>query len=97
MSNIKKYIIDKSVSIRDALIRLDALSDDALTLFVTDGKRLIGTLTDGDIRRYLIKNNSLEVSVEKVMHRNFAYISPGEKNIKKLKDKTKTKKQNCKQ
>jgi len=51
-----------------------------------DKKRLIGTLTDGDIRRFLIRNGTLDASVEMVMKRNFAYISPHEKNIQKIKD-----------
>ena len=85
MKDFNKYTIDKSASIRDALVKLDALSDDVLTLFVMDGKRLIGTLTDGDIRRYLIKDGILNVSVESVMKRNFAYIGLKEKNVQKIK------------
>ena len=86
MIDIVKYTIDKSASVRDALVKLDALSNEALTLFVMDGKRLIGTLTDGDIRRFLIKDSSLNVSVDRVMKCNFSYIRPNEKNIQKIKD-----------
>ena len=86
MNNISKYAIDKSASVRDALVRLDALSPDVLTLFVMNAQRLIGTLTDGDIRRFLIKNDSLNASVEKVMNSNFCYIHPGEKNMLKIRD-----------
>jgi len=84
MNNISKYTIDKSVSVRDALVKLDSMSTEALTLFVMDKKRMIGTLTDGDIRRFLIKDDSLNVSVEKAMNRNFSFIHPGEKNIQKI-------------
>jgi dTDP-glucose pyrophosphorylase len=86
MKDFSKYTINKSASIRDALIKLDKLSGDVLTLFVMDGKQLIGTLTDGDIRRYLIKNESFSISVEKVMKRNFAFINPCEKDIQKIKN-----------
>jgi len=86
MKDFTKYTIDKSASIRDALIRLDVLSDDVLTLFVMDGKKLVGTLTDGDVRRFLIKDGQLSVSVEKAMECNFAYIGPCEKNIQKIRD-----------
>jgi len=87
MSNYSKYTIDKSVSVRDALGKLDALSDDVLTLFVMDGERLVGTLTDGDMRRFLIKDDgSLNVSIDNVMNRNFTYICSDEKNIKKLRE-----------
>ena len=84
MDDFLKYTICKSASVRDALIKLESLSDDVLTLFVMDGKRLIGTLTDGDIRRFLIKEASLNVSVEMVSKRNFCYICPGEKNVEKI-------------
>jgi dTDP-glucose pyrophosphorylase len=84
MNDFSKYTIDKSASIHDALVKLDSLSADALTLFVMNGKQLIGTLTDGDIRRFLIKNDSLSISVKDVMNRNFSYICPGEKNIQKI-------------
>ena len=86
MNDFSKYTIDKSSSIREALIRLDTLSDDVLTLFVMDGEKMIGTLTDGDIRRYLIKTGSLDVSLDKVVKRDYKYITPGEKNVQKIRD-----------
>jgi len=86
MNDFSKYTIDKSASVRDALVKLNTLSDDVLTLFVLDGKQLVGTLTDGDIRRFLIRNDSLDTLVEGVMNRNFSYIHPEEKNIQKIRD-----------
>jgi len=84
MNDFSKYTIDKSASVRDALIKLDTLSSDVLTLFVMDGERPIGTLTDGDIRRFLIEDISLKVSVEKVMKRDFCYIRENESNVQKI-------------
>ena len=86
MNDFSKYTIDKSASVRDALVKLNTLSDDVLTLFVLDGKQLVGTLTDGDIRRFLIQHDSLDTLVERVMNRNFSYIHPEEKNIQKIRD-----------
>jgi len=86
MNDRSNYTIDKSSSIREAFMKLEALSDDVLTLFVMDGNRMVGTLTDGDIRRFLIKEASLSVSVDKVMNRNFCHILPGEKNVRKIRD-----------
>ena len=90
MNDFSKYTIDKSATVRDALIKLNTLSDDVLTLFVMDGKRLVGTLTDGDIRRFLIKTDSLDLTVENVMQQNFSYIHPEDNNvdiIKKMRSK----------
>ena len=86
MNDFSKHLIDRSASLRDALVKLDALSNDVLTLFVMDGKKLVGTLTDGDIRRFLIKNDPLTTSVEEIMHRDFRFIHPDEKNIQKIRD-----------
>jgi dTDP-glucose pyrophosphorylase len=86
MNDFSKYTIDKSASVRDALIKLNSLSDDVLTLFVLDEKQLMGTLTDGDIRRFLIKDGSLNTSVENVMKCDFHYIQPDEKDIQKIRD-----------
>ena len=88
MININNHTIIKTATIRDALIKLDVLSNtsNVLTLFVLEGKSLIGSLTDGDIRRFLIQNDSLNSSVELAMNRNFNYISPKETDIRKIRE-----------
>ncbi len=86
MTDVSKYTINKNATIKEALVRLDKLSDDVLTLFVLDGERMIGTLTDGDIRRALIRNTSLDTSVEQVMNIHFKSICSNDKNIQKIRD-----------
>jgi len=86
MNNISKYTIEKVASVRDALVKLDSLSSDVLTLFVMDGLKVIGTLTDGDIRRALIRNISLDTNVEQVMHKTFRFVYPKEKNVQKIRE-----------
>jgi NDP-sugar pyrophosphorylase family protein len=44
---------------------------------VDDTNKLIGTLTDGDIRRGLIAGHSLDEPVSKVMHSRFRALTPG--------------------
>lgn len=84
MNSISKYTINIDASIKDALILLDKLSDDAHTLFVLHGKRLVGTITDGDIRRALIKDIPISTSVEDVMNKEFKYVRPQENDIQKI-------------
>ena len=50
---IGDYIINESISIREALEKLD--SNGHGILFVCNNKRLKGVLSDGDIRRYILK------------------------------------------
>jgi dTDP-glucose pyrophosphorylase len=86
MTDFTKYTIRNNATIREALIALNNLSSDVLTLFVLDStNKMVGTLTDGDIRRKLIDNCSLESSVETVMNRNFKFIREGEIDVFKIK------------
>lgn len=74
-----KYIINDKATIREALVALDGNTHDWQTLFVVDDEdRMVGTLTDGDIRRGLIKGVALEDRVSSAMHRDFKYIREGE-------------------
>lgn len=55
---------------------------DLYTLFVLDEeKRVVGTLTDGDIRRYLVSGGQLQDETYKAMHTNFSFVSVEEENI----------------
>jgi len=54
--------IEKAITLRDAMCKLDHTA--MQVLFVMDNDTLIGTLTDGDIRRYLLKGGSLDDSVD---------------------------------
>lgn len=44
-------------------------------LVVDDHNRLLGTVTDGDIRRALLRGESLENPVQRIMHRNFRFVN----------------------
>ena len=86
MEKIEKYIIGRNATIKEALIQLDKLSDNVLTLFVLDGEKMTGTLTDGDIRRALIRNVTLDASIEQVMKKSFKFVCPKEKDIRKIRE-----------
>jgi Nucleoside-diphosphate-sugar pyrophosphorylase involved in lipopolysaccharide biosynthesis/translation initiation factor 2B, gamma/epsilon subunits (eIF-2Bgamma/eIF-2Bepsilon) len=76
MKNYSKYLIKENQSVLNALKKLnDFEKDDALTLFVLDDKDcMLGTLTDGDIRRSLVAGLRLEEAISSIMHRNFHYL-----------------------
>lgn len=82
MKNISKYIINENATIKDALIQLNNLGDTSLALFVVDNSnKIVGSLTDGDIRRKLISGIALSEQVTMVMHRNFKYIVEGQEDV----------------
>ena len=57
-----------------------------MTLFVVDGQgRMVGSLTDGDIRRCLINGVKLDAPVSMAMNRNFHYLQYGNISIDEIK------------
>lgn len=80
MSNLKKYksnICKNNISIRKALILLNIIKLKCL-IVVDVKKRLIGTLTDGDIRRSLLLGAKFNDGINKHVYRNSFYINKSE-------------------
>ncbi|MCB7480624.1 nucleotidyltransferase family protein [Christiangramia sediminis] len=73
--DIKNIVIDSEQSIRKALVKLNAIRDvSRLILFVSDSNgKIIGSLTDGDIRRSLAKDGDLNIKVKDICNKNFVY------------------------
>lgn len=79
------HTINSGVSIRKALESLNRLSGDVMTLFVVDDDdRMVGTLTDGDVRRGLIAGNNLDDCVSTIMHRDFKALKVDSDNFRYL-------------
>ena len=74
-SALQKCLIREDSSLRDALMSLDA-SGIQLVLVAGHDERLTGLLTDGDVRRALLKGASLDARVEPYMKRNFTQVGP---------------------
>jgi dTDP-glucose pyrophosphorylase/predicted transcriptional regulator len=70
MSDI--FISPKS-TIKDALKKLDQSAQKVL-LVVDDENRLLGTITDGDIRRHILKTGKLEGAVDELYNKNPHYV-----------------------
>lgn len=86
MEDYSKYLINEQASIKDALIALNNLSDDTLVLFVTNSdQQMVGTLTDGDIRRFLISEGELGDFVNRAMIKQFHYLI-GDSSLKLIKE-----------
>lgn len=64
----KNLCINRNISIRDAIKKLDDTG--IRILLVTEGERLEGVVTDGDIRRWILKKGDLECCVSEVMNTN---------------------------
>jgi perosamine synthetase len=74
---LRELTILHTASLRDAMHQLNI--NGAGTVFIVDSDfRLVGALTDGDIRRQLLEERSLETVVTKVMNREFCYVREGD-------------------
>jgi len=65
MKNLEKHIITEKQTVRQVLSKLDFLASDAILFLVNDDLELIGSITDGDVRRGLIKGLGLEDKIIK--------------------------------
>ena len=73
-----KYLINHSQLLIDALKQINSIGSGPLCLFVVDDQDvMVGTLTDGDIRRALIKGATVQDSVALAMNRDFNCLHKG--------------------
>ena len=75
MRDFKDHIIQKDTFLRDALSQLDKLAEDAIIFVVDDHGRLLGSLTDGDIRRGLLQGKGVEDSVVNYIQVNLKSVN----------------------
>lgn len=73
IKKIKKIIIHENNNVIDAIKRLN--DNNIKILFVVNqANQILGTITDGDIRRAFLKNMHLKLSLKKIMNKNFEKI-----------------------
>lgn len=79
-------MINESATIKDALVAINSITHDGESLVVVNTDlQMVGSLTDGDIRRGLISSAELTDSVSTIMHRDFKFIKQEEYDVAHLK------------
>ena len=72
---MKDHLIKQEITLLEALSRINSVAPEPLVLFILNSEnQMVGTLTDGDSRRALIKGASVNDKVETIMHRDFNYM-----------------------
>lgn len=66
------------------MIQLNQLAIDAVIFVVDDENKLLGSLTDGDVRRALIKGITIESPVGAVIQPKPKYVRKGQQNIQEI-------------
>ena len=77
MIDVKKIVLNKKDTILKALELLDLYAL-RIVLVVDEDNHLLGSITDGDIRRGLLKGQDVHASVETIMHITPYSIEEGE-------------------
>ena len=85
IKEFKNILIDKLATVKEAMKQLDMTAEKIL--FVVDEQnKLVGSLTDGDIRRWILKEGSLTENVSQVCNEGTYAVSTNY-NIDAVKDK----------
>jgi dTDP-glucose pyrophosphorylase len=84
MRDFNDHLLLTGTCIKEALIKLDILAKDAILFIVDKDNKLVGSLTDGDIRRGLIKGITIDHAVNDIIQDHPRYIKKGERDIKKV-------------
>ena len=72
---MKEHLIQVNETALVALDRINNISSSrSLALFVLNGEECVGTLTDGDIRRGLLKGNSLQTTLDAFLNKDFQFL-----------------------
>lgn len=80
-----KIFISPDTDMKEALRQLDTSAQKVL-LVVDENKRLLGALTDGDIRRSLLSGTDIKDSIESVYNKNPLYITVEDFSFDKIKE-----------
>lgn len=89
---IKKLLINESNSLKDALATIDSNGLGLVFVLNDASGKLSGVLTDGDIRRVMLKEYSLGTAIHEVMNRDFISLPVEEESnviLKHLSNKIK--------
>lgn len=84
MRNFRDHLLLSESTIKQALVQLDVLAKDAILFIIDQEEKLIGALTDGDVRRGLIKGISIDAAVNSIIQENPKFIRKGERDINKV-------------
>lgn len=84
MQTFHKYIVNINTTVKEALKHLDSLASDAILFLVDRDNKLLGSLTDGDLRRGFIKGLGFDNHLMEFIQPNPKYIQQGKYDLKEI-------------
>jgi CBS domain-containing protein len=79
MKNLEIFQINKRANLKEAMQAITANMRGII--FVTENKKVIGVLSDGDIRRTLLRGVTLLAPISSIMNTNFVFVTNNNKKI----------------
>ena len=65
---IKKFLIGRLKTVKQAMKQISEMGEKQI--FVVEDQLLIGALSDGDIRKWILSEGSLDVPVDRICNKN---------------------------
>ena len=85
MINLNNYIISSISTIEDVLILINKNKFKIAIVCEVKTNKVLGTISDGDIRRHLIKNGNVTDGLMKVCKKDFIYLKETDSSDQLLK------------
>lgn len=79
--DIKDFLIDEEASMIEAMERLNVVAKKVL--FVTQNDKFAASITDGDIRRWILSKGNLEAKVKEIANYAPVYLTEKDKQVSK--------------
>jgi dTDP-glucose pyrophosphorylase len=80
----QNLLIDEFVSVKEAMKLLDKVGEKILFV-INNTRQLVGSITDGDIRRWILKEGDLSANVNEVCNKSTYSVKPNY-NIEEIKE-----------
>lgn len=84
MRNFPEHLFGIDKTVKEAFKRLDELAADAILFLVDDKNKLIGSLTDGDLRRGFIKGLGFDDHLNQFIQADPKFIEKGRYDLKSI-------------
>lgn len=81
---LNKHLLPEDASINEALVKINELAQDGILFAHNEKNELVGSITDGDIRRGLIQGCGLNAPVRDVLQAHPKFVRKSENAVKKL-------------
>ena len=76
MNDWKKLILSGDASIVEVIECLNASAGAQIVLIIDNKDRLLGTITDGDLRRFMLSGGGLDGCAKNAMHQDYRSVAP---------------------